>query len=138
MATVNLGNLTFLTLVSDVSTPAQFVQYNGLRLTIPEAIPLPPLGEYSTMTASGITVYGATRNGAGGLEWLMTAAVDPDQVRVDAIPVGGWASPVARAGYLDQAKYLAGQGITGATLWPGLKNFYDWAQADLTAKGWGP
>lgn len=141
MATINLGNLTFVTLRSDLQTPAQFTQFEGLRLSIPEAVTLPALGEYSTMTASGVTVFGFTRTGAGGdLEWLMTPQVDPALAKVNDIPgVGGWSDPTAKAGYLSQGKALQGLGVSAATLWPGLTNFYNWARADLMAKGWtGP
>lgn len=140
MADINLGNLTFLTLVADMSTPAEYTQYNGLTLTIPEAVSLPPLGEYFSLTASGITVHGSTRAGLNGMEFLMTAATDPDLLKVDEVPgAAGWSSQTSREGYLSQAKYLKGQGVTGPVLWPGLKNFYDWAQQDLMAKGWtGP
>jgi hypothetical protein len=136
---INLGQLTTLTLIADMSTPAEFVALHGTRLTLPESVTLPPIGEYSEMSGSGITVYGATRMNGPELEWVMTAAIDPALVEVDKIPgAGGWDAPVARQGYFDQAKYLQGQGITGAVLWPGLMNFYEWAKQDLIAKGWSP
>lgn len=138
MGSVNLGNLTFLTLVSDVNTPPSVTGYSGLRLTIPGSVTLPPLGEFSDLSASGVTVYGYIRLTSDGtsFEWLMTPTPDPNLAKVDALVSGGWTSQTSRQGYLSQANYLLGQGITNAVLWPGLKNFYDWAQADLIAKGW--
>lgn len=141
MATIDLGTLTFLTLRAEMGvTPGSYEQYNGLSLTIPGNVTLPPLGEQSILTASGVTVYGYTRTSpGGGLEWLMTAPVDPAIALTDAIPgPDGWDDEPARVGYYQQAKYLLGVGVSGATLWPGLKNFYDWAKADLVAKGWTP
>ncbi len=139
MATIDLGDLTFLTLRADMGTPPEHVQFDGLRLTIPSSVTLPQLGEYSTLAASGVTVYGFTRAGLDGLEWQMTAPQDPDLAMVDAVPgPAGWADEGARQGYLQQAKYLKGQGITAAVLWPGLTNFYNWTAADLAAKGWTP
>ena len=136
MTTIDLGQLVNVTLVSDANTPPEYIQYNGVRLTLPGSVILPPPGEYFTMIGSGVVVHGSTRVVANGFEFVMTAAVDPDLAQVNAIPTGGWASAVARDGYLSNAKYLKGQGITTADLWPGLKNFYDWVVLDLQAKGW--
>jgi hypothetical protein len=137
--TVDLGQLTTLTLVADAATPAPVTGLNGTQLNLPSSIQLPPLGQYASLTGSGITLYGYTRmNPAGNIEWLMTPQTDPTLSTIDAIPIGGWSDQTARQGYASQARYLQGQGITGSVLWPGLKNFYNWAQADLTAKGWKP
>jgi hypothetical protein len=140
MGTIDLGNPTFLTFRVDMNTPAGQEVYDGIKLTIPEATALPPLGEQSDLHAFGVTVYGSTRLAINGdLEFLIGQPVDPAVASTDAIPVGGWTDQAARVGYYNQAKYLLGAGVTGAVLWPGLKNFYNWAQADLMAKGWtGP
>lgn len=139
MGNINLGTLTFLTLRADVNTPAIYTQYDGLRLTVPQSVTLPPQGEYSTLQASGVTVYGYIRTAPdGSLEWLMTPQQDPVVAQIDTLVAGGWTDQPARTGYANQAKYLLGQGITSAVLWPGLKSFYDWAKADLVAKGWKP
>lgn len=137
MPVIDLGTLTFVTLVADVNTPPEYTQYNGLQLSIPSSIPLPPLGTFVTLKASGVTVHGSTRLNNNKIELLMTAAVDPNWAKVDAIPgVGGWTDQIARQGFFDHAQYLAGQGITAAALWPGLTDFYNWVRADLVAKGW--
>jgi hypothetical protein len=139
MWTVDLGQLTTLTLVADALTPAPVTGLNGTQLNLPSSVQLPPPGQYATLTGSGVTLYGYTRmNSAGNLEWLMTPQTDPTLSKVDTIPVGGWSNQAARQGYASQARYLQGQGITAAVLWSGLQNFYNWAQADLAAKGWTP
>jgi hypothetical protein len=137
MGTLDLGNPITLTLRTDMNTPAQHLQYEGLKLTVPEGVAIPPLGEFSTLKAFGVTVHGFVRTSPTGLEWLIGPIPDPSLALVDAIPgPGGWGNQGARQGYLAQANYLLGAGISGAVLWPGLANFYNWAAADLAAKGW--
>lgn len=139
MGNINLGNFATVTLTADMQTPAQFVGLDKLRLTVPDVVgPLPPPGEFSTLSGQGVTVHGYLKpDPNGGWLFMMTAAADPSLAKVDTIPgPGGWADTAARDGYLSQGNYLLGQGITGPVLWPGLTNFYSWTKADLLAKGW--
>lgn len=135
MGSINLGTPTTLTLRTDGSTPSQHLAYEGLGLTIPDGMELPPPGEASDLTAFGVTVYGVVRVASGGVLEFLIGPIP--QSPVDSIPgPGGWDDEGARVGYLAQANYLLGQGITAPVLWPGLQNFYNWAAADLAAKGW--
>ncbi len=137
MGTLNLGNPTRLKIRTDENTPPEHVQYEGVELFVPEGMAIPPYGEYSDLHAFGVVVYGYVRVAPDGLEWLIGPTPDPSLALVDAIPgPGGWADEGARQGYLNQANYLLGQGISGAVLWPGLQRFYNWALADASAKGW--
>lgn len=137
MATIDLGTLTALTLRADMQTPAQFTSLDGLRLNLPGSVVLPPPGEYSTLTGNGITVYGYTRTAPdGSFEWLMTAQQDQVLSQVQALVPGGWTNTTSRDGYVSQAKFLLGAGISGAQLWPGLQNFVSWVIAEMVARGW--
>lgn len=131
---VNLGNPTWLTLVTDSSTPAGLAQYAGRIIGIPAGVTLPTT--YDTITVSGVTVPGYARPapGGNGMEWVMQPATDPNIAALNAIPgPGGWTDTAARDTYANIGRALLGVGVSGADVRGGLKQLYDAAVANYVA-----
>lgn len=128
------GFPVWITLVADGQTPAQFTQYAGRIIGLPHDT-VAPTG-YDVLTVSGLSIPGRAQQVAGNWQWVMGPAADPLIVALDAIPgAGGWRSPQARQVYLDQGSaLLRDYGVSGSTLLPGLKNFYDAAVQEHLAR----
>lgn len=135
---INLGNPTWITLVADAATPANLVQYAGMRLPIPAGTALPANGVRDTIVVSGVTVPGYLReDGQGGREWLMTTATDPTVAALDAIPgAAGWTSSTARNTFAQNGQALKGLGVPLHSIATGFTQLYTATQQDLIAKGW--
>lgn len=122
---IDLGNPTWVTLVSDSGTPAELAQYAGIRLLWPEGMALPPLAVPNTLIILGVQVPGFAREGSPGLEWVMTPAGDPVVQALNTIPGSdGWANPAAKDVYQNLGGALLAKGFTLTEARVGLTQLY--------------
>lgn len=133
--TIEFGPSIIVTLTADSATPAELVQYQGIRLIWPESRAMPPIGRPDTLVVQGVSVPGyLTDNGQGGRNWVMTAAVDPIVQALNAIPgADGWASDAAKAVYSNVGAALLGHGFQLGEARDGLIQLYQATVANYVA-----
>lgn len=133
---MSLGNLTFMRVVADSTTPPDLVAYNGVLLGLSAAdVAALPTG-IDTITVSGITVPGYQRALGGELQWVMTPLPDPNVAMLNALPrPGGWANTSARDVWAGIGLTLLQRGLSGAELRAGFPQLFAAARAEIQAGG---
>lgn len=132
---LDLGNLTFLRVTADPTTPAELRAYDGfmLGLTADKVAALPT--GIDTITVTGITVPGYQRTVAGQLQWLMTPLPDPNVVMLEALPgPGGWKSQAAHDVWASIGLELLHRGLPGEDLRAGFPQLFNAAKAEFAAE----
>lgn len=133
---LDLGDLTFMRVTADASSPPEYVVYDGfmLGLTADKVAALP--AGIDTITVSGITVPGYKRTVSGQLQWLMTPLPDPNIAMLDALPgPSGWRVPASRQVWADIGMELLRRGVPGPDLRAGFPALFNSARAEIEAEG---
>jgi len=133
---VNFGDLTFMRVTADSSTPNELRAYDGFMIGLTaEMVAALPTG-IDTITVSGIVVPGYKRSGSGGqIEWVMTPLPDPNVAMLNALPgPGGWRVPASRDTWANIGMELLRRGVSGEDLRAGFPLLFDSARAEVQAQ----
>lgn len=132
---VNLGDMTFMRITADVSTPNDLRAYDGfmLGLTADAVLGLP--AGIDTITVSGIVLPGYKRTVTGQLQWVMTPLPDPNIAMLDALPgPSGWTLPASRTVWANIGLELLHRGVSGEDLRAGFPALFNAARAEIEAQ----
>lgn len=128
----DLGNPTWIRVVTVPETPADMVQWNNYMVAVNNTVTMPPLGTRGILRVSGVEVPGYLRQvSGGGYEWAMMPRVDPIEALVDSLPGRTWMDPAARTVWLNTGSYLRGLGVSGSDLDSGLRSLWNSEKTEL-------
>jgi hypothetical protein len=133
---LDLGDLTFMRITADATTPNEYRVYDGfmLGLTADKVAALPT--GIDTITVDGITVPGYKRTVSGQLQWLMTPLPDPNVAMLDTLPrPAGWVNQSAKQVWANIGMELLRRGVPGPDLRAGFPALFNAARTEIQAGG---
>lgn len=132
---VNLGDLTFMRVTADVSTPNDLRAYDGFMLGLAaDAVAGLPAG-IDTITVSGIVVPGYKRTVGGQLQWVMTPLPDPNVAMLNGLAgPGGWQVQASKDVWASIGLALLRFGVPGGDLRAGFPALFNAARTEIEAQ----
>lgn len=136
---VNFGDLTFMRITADSTTPNELRAYDGFMIGLTaEMVAALPAG-IDTITVSGIVVPGYRRTVEGQLQWVMTPLPDPNIAMLEALPgPGGWRVPASHDVWASIGMSLLQIGVSGEDLRAGYPALFNAARAEVQAQAQPP
>lgn len=131
----DLGDLIFVRVTADESTPNEMRAYDGVLLGLTQqAIDTMPTG-VDTIRVAGITVPGYKRTVDGQAQWVIAPLPDPNVVMLESLPgQGGWKNQGAKKVWADIGMELLRRGVPGHDLRSGFPRLFAAAKAEALAQ----